>query len=359
MAKFEDHFLNEIRGRVPISQVIGPHVAFDRKKTRASKGDYWFCCPVHGEKSPSAHCEDKKGRWRCFGCGAGGDHFQFMVDVQGVTFPRAVEIVAGLAGVPLPGSKPLTDEEKREWARRKAKQEAEQAKRESDAAADRERRVDTVKGIWQDTMPFRNTAAQAYLNWRCPGLGDFDDENIRYHPGLAHPTVAGLHPCLVARVVNVAGKGVAIWRIYLEKHGHGKLQGCDAKLGLGPSAGGAVRLGGTAEHIAICEGVETARAIKLLGVREPVWPALSTSGIMGFVTPAGIKRITCYPDPDGDKWKTRYRQDGSRYISEPPGMVAVQKFKEANPEVDIRIADAAFSSDYLEVLQRTKGVPVR
>ncbi len=164
----------------------------------------------------------------------------------------------------------------------------------------------------------------------------------------------GLHPCLVARVVDVEGKGIAIWRIYLAPDGLGKIKGGDAKLGLGPSEGGAVRLGGIAETIGLCEGIETARAIRLLGVSYPVWPALSTSGIIGFKIPAGVKRVVCYPDPDGDKLKTRHWNDGTAFISHPPGPVAVGKFVAANPDFDIRAADAAFKADYLEILQNMR-----
>jgi len=70
--RFPPAFLDEIRDRVPISSVIGQRVAWDRKKTNAPRGDYWACCPFHGEKSPSFHCEDKKGRYpllRLFGVG--------------------------------------------------------------------------------------------------------------------------------------------------------------------------------------------------------------------------------------------------------------------------------------------------
>src|SRR5690606_13433530 len=54
--RFTPAFLDEIRDRVPISSVIGPRVTWDRRKTNAAKGDYWACCPFHGEKSPSFHC---------------------------------------------------------------------------------------------------------------------------------------------------------------------------------------------------------------------------------------------------------------------------------------------------------------
>ncbi|MGD9913970.1 MAG: DNA primase [Rhizobiaceae bacterium] len=100
--RFAPTFLDEIRDRVPISSVIGARVSWDRKKTNAARGDYWACCPFHGEKSPSFHCEDKKGRYHCFGCGVTGDHFRFLTELEGLSFPEAVERIAGLAGVPMP-----------------------------------------------------------------------------------------------------------------------------------------------------------------------------------------------------------------------------------------------------------------
>lgn len=100
--RFPPAFLDEIRDRVPISSVIGQRVAWDRKKTNASRGDYWACCPFHGEKSPSFHCEDKKGRYHCFGCSVSGDHFKFLTELDGMSFPEAVEKIAEMAGVPMP-----------------------------------------------------------------------------------------------------------------------------------------------------------------------------------------------------------------------------------------------------------------
>ena len=100
--RFTPAFLDEIRDRVPISQVIATRVTWDRRKTNASRGDWWACCPFHGEKTPSFHCEDKKGRYHCFGCGVSGDHFRFLTELDGMTFPEAVEKVAAMAGVPMP-----------------------------------------------------------------------------------------------------------------------------------------------------------------------------------------------------------------------------------------------------------------
>lgn len=113
--RFSDGFLSEIRDRVPISAVVGLRVTWDRKKTNAPRGDFWACCPFHGEKSPSFHCEDRKGRYHCFGCGVSGDHFRFLTDLDGMTFPEAVERIAEMAGVPMPARD--AHEERREKER--------------------------------------------------------------------------------------------------------------------------------------------------------------------------------------------------------------------------------------------------
>lgn len=100
--RFPDRFLDDIRDRLRISEVVGQRVQFDKKKTNAAKGDYWACCPFHGEKSPSFHCEDRKGRYYCFGCGASGDHFRFLTELDGLSFHEAVEVLAAQAGLPMP-----------------------------------------------------------------------------------------------------------------------------------------------------------------------------------------------------------------------------------------------------------------
>jgi DNA primase len=112
--RFSNLFLDELRDRVPISDVVGRRVAWDRKKTNTGRGDYWACCPFHGEKSPSFHCEDRKGRYHCFGCGVSGDHFRFLMELDGVPFNEAVQQIADIAGVPLPAPDPETERRERE-----------------------------------------------------------------------------------------------------------------------------------------------------------------------------------------------------------------------------------------------------
>ncbi|SEQ04807.1 DNA primase [Devosia sp. YR412] len=100
--RFSDQFLDEIRQRLSITQVVGEHVIWDKRKSQPGKGDMWACCPFHGEKSPSFHADDRRGIYHCFGCGVSGDHFRFMTEKAGMSFPEAVEKLAGMAGVPMP-----------------------------------------------------------------------------------------------------------------------------------------------------------------------------------------------------------------------------------------------------------------
>ncbi len=114
--RFSDGFLSDICDRVQISALIGQRVTWDRKKTNPQRGDFWACCPFHGEKSPSFHCEDRKGRYHCFGCGVTGGHFRFLTELDGLSFPEAVERIAGMAGVPLPTRGAQEEQRERERA---------------------------------------------------------------------------------------------------------------------------------------------------------------------------------------------------------------------------------------------------
>jgi DNA primase len=114
--RFGTSFLDDIRDRVPISTIVGRKVTFDRKKSNPGRGDFWACCPFHGEKSPSFHCEDRKGRYHCFGCGVSGDHFRYLTELEGLSFPEAVETVAAIAGVSMPARDPEMEKREKEQA---------------------------------------------------------------------------------------------------------------------------------------------------------------------------------------------------------------------------------------------------
>ncbi|AFR26581.1 DNA primase [Bartonella quintana] len=114
--RFPSDFLDEIRTRLPISTVIGQRVVFDPQKSKPSRGDFWCCCPFHGEKTPSFHCDDHKGRYYCFGCGVSGDIFTFLCELDGLRFSESVERLADFAGMKLPVSDPQSHKRQMEKA---------------------------------------------------------------------------------------------------------------------------------------------------------------------------------------------------------------------------------------------------
>lgn len=102
MDRFTDAFLDEVRAAVSITDVIGQHVQWDAAKSNPGRHDMWANCPFHAENSPSFHAQDDEGVYHCFGCGASGDHFAFIMAHVGGEFPDAVRAVAELGGISMP-----------------------------------------------------------------------------------------------------------------------------------------------------------------------------------------------------------------------------------------------------------------
>ncbi|MFP7569999.1 DNA primase [Marivita sp. S2033] len=103
-------FLDELRTRTSLTQVVGRKVLWDTRKSNQAKGDMWAPCPFHQEKSPSFHVDDRKGFYYCFGCHAKGDAISFVRETENVSFMEAIEILAGEAGMPMPARDPQAQE---------------------------------------------------------------------------------------------------------------------------------------------------------------------------------------------------------------------------------------------------------
>src|SRR5690348_7386278 len=105
-------FLEDLRGRVSILDVVGRRV----RLTRKWRGEATGLCPFHNEKTPSFTVSEDKGFFHCFGCGAHGDVIGFVMRSEGLGFPETVERLAREAGLPIPVSSP----EERERTQRQA-----------------------------------------------------------------------------------------------------------------------------------------------------------------------------------------------------------------------------------------------
>jgi DNA primase len=99
--RFPPSLLDEIRARLPVSQVVSRKVALKRAG-REFKG----LSPFKQERTPSFTVNDQKGFYHCFASGEHGDIFAFVVKTEGLSFPEAVEQLAQEAGVPMPESGP-------------------------------------------------------------------------------------------------------------------------------------------------------------------------------------------------------------------------------------------------------------
>ncbi|MFZ0422913.1 MAG: DNA primase [Xanthobacteraceae bacterium] len=95
--RFTPQFLDELRARLPVSEVVGRRVKL-RKAGREWKG----LSPFNKEKTPSFFVNDQKAMWFDFSSGKNGNIFDFLILTEGVSFPEAVERLAAQAGVPLP-----------------------------------------------------------------------------------------------------------------------------------------------------------------------------------------------------------------------------------------------------------------
>ncbi len=95
--RYTEDIIEEVRSRSDIVDVISQYVKLQKKGS-----SYFGLCPFHNEKSPSFSVNRDKQMYYCFGCGAGGDAFAFLMEYENLNFPEAVQQLAQRAGVELP-----------------------------------------------------------------------------------------------------------------------------------------------------------------------------------------------------------------------------------------------------------------
>ena len=96
MAKYSETVIEEIKARVSIIDVVSRYLALSRKGDR-----FWGLCPFHDEKTPSFSVLPEKGFFHCFGCGKSGSLFDFIMEMEHLSFPEAIRNLAEEAGIVL------------------------------------------------------------------------------------------------------------------------------------------------------------------------------------------------------------------------------------------------------------------
>ena len=188
--------------------------------------------------------------------------------------------------------------------------------------ADALKRSEAALAIWQASQPAEGTPVAAYLRSR--GLVLPASSDLRFHPGLKHPSGA-IWPAMVALVTHgESGVAIAIHRTYLARDGAGKAPVDPAKMMLGPCRGGAVRLAQPDTLLMVGEGIETClSAMQATG--HPAWAALSTSGLRSLDLPRGVRDVIVLADGDepgeaaAQDCARRWKREGRRVrIARPP-----------------------------------------
>lgn len=110
---YSDEIIEEVRSKNDIVDVISSYVKLQKKGS-----SYFGLCPFHNEKSPSFSVSREKQMYYCFGCGAGGNVFTFLMEYENYSFQEALKYLADRAGVELPEAK--YSKEARERADQKA-----------------------------------------------------------------------------------------------------------------------------------------------------------------------------------------------------------------------------------------------
>ena len=169
---------------------------------------------------------------------------------------------------------------------------------QSEAEA-RERRKTAALRLWAGSEPAWQTLAMAYLMHRGLPPELAHSPALRFRLDCRHPE-GGTWPAMVALVMDVAGKPLAVHRTYLRHDGTGKAPVDPPKASLGPVWGGAIRLADLmpGKPLVIGEGIETAASAgRLMGL--PAWAALSAGNMAnGLVLPPEAAHVIVAEDPD-------------------------------------------------------------
>ena len=304
----DPHFLDEIKARTPLVELIGPRVDKFVRTAEGGKG----LCPFHQERRPSVFVVERKGFWHCFGCGESGDCFRWVLKTQTARdFREAVEYLAARCGLAQTGPalepKPII-------------------RRDHDEAveAERARKVEHARRIWLNSQKRVDwTPAASYLHVRKIRIAP--PPTLRFgmlpHPYLRRQDIR--FPAMVGAVQGLAGGVVAVHCTYLAPDGSEKMRpppgwhGDDdwnPKIIRGPYYRGALRLTAVEPVMVIAEGIETSLSL-LQALWDPevggphrgdgevvgVWAALSQNNLGAIELPDGVREVILAVDSDGKR----------------------------------------------------------
>lgn len=253
---------------ISIVDIIGERVPLSRSG-RSLRG----CCPFHADRTPSLYVYEDSNRYWCFGCGAGGNPLDFVMQYENVGLVDAAQIVN--SGI---------------FSNTRRMAPAKAAKAEEGQVAARQ--------IWDGARPIIDTPAEQYLLRRGIDPKTFPEAAPLRFARLPHWDRPGRHPALVSSLVDRDGTVTGVQRTFLTDDGR-KLDVDNAKLSRGAIRGNSTRLGGSAKALIVCEGLEDGLSI-WADVREmPVWVAAGASNLTNIWLPDDCSEVIIAADNDG------------------------------------------------------------
>ena len=180
-------FLDELRSRVPVSEVVGRRVKLS-KAGRELRG----LSPFNKERTPSFFVNDQKGFYHDFSSGKHGDIFAFVMDTEGLDFRRAVEQIAALAGTPLPRDRNIAVAPPQDNPAKAPRAETAEREHKHEVAV----QLQKARQLWQRSLPAGSTIVETYLHAR--GYHSPVPATLRYLPA------SGVYPPALIAAYGIA-----------------------------------------------------------------------------------------------------------------------------------------------------------
>ncbi len=250
----------------------------EARRITSALGGHWLgsyglaMCPAHhNTKTPALSLSDATDGRLLLRCHAG------------CSFLSILDALRGLGVVEGHGTIPRTDP-------------AEMALREAEERREAEKRARQAQACWSEALPIGATIAEAYLRGR--GITCTLPDTLRFHPQCWHGATAQRIPAMIGLVQGVAH--FAVHRTYLAHDGSGKAGVQPDKAMLGNVTGGAVRVSGGHDALAVGEGIETALSLLCGPLRGSVaiWAALSAGGMKTLHLPSRPGALIVATDGD-------------------------------------------------------------
>lgn len=304
MAKLPERFIEEVKDRTSLADLIGKKVKLIKKGN-----EHTGLCPFHSEKTGSFTVNETKGFYHCFGCGAHGGSVDFIMNTEGRDFREAVEQLAYMAGMEIPVEpKTQPNEPPRKELAPKIDRQSEEdalAAKEADRLKAFEywkgardikvsgpvyQYLTEVRGIRPDVFMALPTLKETFLDyWDTSG---------------GKPVSIGKFPVMIAPFQFADGKFAGAHMTFLEPDGSDKLKRTDKdgdpfnpKKMRGHSWGCAIRLCESSENMGGAEGIETSLSVNQAGF--PCWALGSQNNMAGRAAPD--EQGTPHPDKPGKR----------------------------------------------------------